>query len=73
MARSAVIEAEGEVRSAAGPQRSGSSAQRVMSEALSFPEIDAFIDAIWLEEGLSKNTLSAYRRDLSLFGRWLAG
>jgi integrase/recombinase XerD len=34
--------------------------------------IDAFIDAIWLEEGLSKNTLSAYRRDLSLYGRWLA-
>jgi integrase/recombinase XerD len=39
-----------------------------MSEA----SIDAFIDAIWLEEGLSKNTLSAYRRDLSLYGRWLA-
>lgn len=37
------------------------------------PSIDAFIDAIWLEEGLSKNTLSAYRRDLSLYGRWLAG
>ena len=35
--------------------------------------IDAFIDAIWLEEGLSKNTLSAYRRDLSLYARWLAG
>jgi integrase/recombinase XerD len=35
--------------------------------------IDHFIDAIWLEEGLSKNTLSAYRRDLSLYGRWLAG
>ena len=35
--------------------------------------IDAFIDAIWLEEGLSKNTLSAYRRDLSLYGQWLAG
>jgi integrase/recombinase XerD len=35
--------------------------------------IDQFIDAIWLEEGLSKNTLSAYRRDLSLYGRWLAG
>jgi len=37
------------------------------------PSIDAFIDAIWLEEGLSKNTLAAYRRDLSLYGRWLAG
>jgi integrase/recombinase XerD len=37
------------------------------------PAIDAFIDALWLEEGLSKNTLMAYRRDLTLFGRWLAG
>ncbi|WP_367846212.1 site-specific tyrosine recombinase XerD [Rhodoferax sp. WC2427] len=34
--------------------------------------IDAFIDAIWLEQGLSKNTLSAYRRDLGLFSAWLA-
>ena len=32
----------------------------------------AFIDALWLEEGLSRNTLDAYRRDLTLFGRWLA-
>ena len=35
--------------------------------------IDAFIDALWLEEGLSKNTLAAYRRDLSLYAAWLAG
>ena len=34
--------------------------------------IDAFIDALWLEEGLSKNTLLAYRRDLILFAQWLA-
>ena len=33
--------------------------------------IDDFIDALWLEEGLSKNTLSAYRRDLSLLSGWL--
>ncbi len=33
--------------------------------------IDAFIDALWLEDGLSRNTLAAYRRDLTLFGRWL--
>ena len=33
--------------------------------------IDAFIDALWLEEGLSKNTLAAYRRDLRLYGVWL--
>ena len=42
------------------------------ADHLSFPQIDQFIDAIWLEEGLSKNTLSAYRRDLALYGRWLA-
>jgi integrase/recombinase XerD len=34
--------------------------------------IDSFIDALWLEEGLSKNTLAAYRRDLALYSRWLA-
>ena len=33
--------------------------------------IDAFIDALWLEDGLSRNTLAAYRRDLSLYGNWL--
>ncbi len=40
-----------------------------MSEA----QIDTFIDALWLEEGLSKNTLAAYRRDLSLYAGWLTG
>jgi len=35
--------------------------------------IDTFIDALWLEEGLSRNTLAAYRRDLTLYERWLAG
>ena len=35
--------------------------------------IDAFIDAIWLEQGLSKNTLAAYRRDLTLYAKWLHG
>jgi integrase/recombinase XerD len=33
--------------------------------------IDTFIDALWLEEGLSRNTLAAYRRDLALYERWL--
>jgi integrase/recombinase XerD len=36
------------------------------------PVIDTFIDALWLEEGLSANTLAAYRRDLTLFANWLA-
>lgn len=34
--------------------------------------IDRFCDALWLEDGLSANTLAAYRRDLTLFARWLA-
>jgi integrase/recombinase XerD len=34
--------------------------------------IDAFCDALWLEHGLSRNTLDAYRRDLRLFCEWLA-
>ena len=33
--------------------------------------IDHFLDAIWLELGLSPNTLQAYRRDLSLYSQWL--
>lgn len=34
--------------------------------------IDEFCDSLWLEDGLSKNTLEAYRRDLRLFAHWLA-
>jgi len=33
--------------------------------------IDLFVDALWLESGLSKNTLSAYRSDLSRFAKFL--
>ena len=33
--------------------------------------IDTFIDALWLEDGLAKNSLAAYRRDLALFAAWL--
>ena len=36
-----------------------------------FASVDDFIDALWLEEGLSTNTLAAYRRDLTLYGTWL--
>ena len=35
--------------------------------------IEAFADAIWLEDGLSQNTLAAYRRDLAALDDWLAG
>ncbi|GGY72907.1 site-specific tyrosine recombinase XerD [Pseudoduganella plicata] len=33
--------------------------------------IDAFCDSLWLEDGLSKNSLDAYRRDMRAFARWL--
>jgi len=33
--------------------------------------IDEFIDHLWLEDGLSKNTLNSYRFDLELFIGWL--
>jgi len=35
-----------------------------------FPEIDVFIDQLWLEDGLSQNTLSSYRNDLKGFAEW---
>ncbi|HVW63375.1 MAG TPA: site-specific tyrosine recombinase XerD [Nitrosospira sp.] len=34
--------------------------------------LDAFSDALWLEDGLSPNTLESYRGDLAQFGAWLA-
>jgi integrase/recombinase XerD len=33
--------------------------------------IDEFCDSLWLEDGLSKNSLDAYRRDMRLFAAWL--
>ena len=33
--------------------------------------LDSFSDALWLEDGLSKNTLSSYRRDLEQFAAFL--
>ncbi|MFQ5643371.1 MAG: site-specific tyrosine recombinase XerD [Thiogranum sp.] len=35
--------------------------------------VDRFADALWVENGLSENTLAAYRRDLYGFAAWLAG
>jgi integrase/recombinase XerD len=35
------------------------------------PLVDAFIEALWLEGGLSPNTLAAYRRDMQGFSQWL--
>jgi len=35
------------------------------------PHLDRFIDMLWLEDGLSGNTLAAYRRDLQALSDWL--
>ncbi|SCX44092.1 site-specific tyrosine recombinase XerD [Nitrosospira sp. Nsp1] len=34
--------------------------------------LDEFSDALWLEDGLSRNTLESYRSDLQQFSQWLA-
>lgn len=39
--------------------------------AASEQAIDRFLDAAWMERGLSKNTLSAYRTDLMALARWV--
>ena len=36
------------------------------------PLVDRFLDTLWLEDGLSRNTLAAYRRDLAGLSRWLS-
>ncbi|MDE1982844.1 MAG: site-specific integrase, partial [Betaproteobacteria bacterium] len=33
--------------------------------------LDRFCDSLWLEDGLSRNTLESYRRDLMQFAGWL--
>lgn len=35
--------------------------------------IEQFLDSVWVEQGLSDNTLSAYGSDLRIFAKWLKG
>jgi integrase/recombinase XerD len=35
--------------------------------------VPSFLDAVWIEHGLSSNTLAAYRADLTSLARWQAG
>jgi len=42
-----------------------------MAAANNLQLIDDFCDNLWLEQGLAKNSLEAYRRDMTLFVRWL--
>ena len=48
-------------------------AQRTAGAGASQPEVDAFVDHLWLEAGLAKNSLDAYRRDVSIYAAWLDG
>jgi integrase/recombinase XerD len=42
-------------------------AQNATNDAI----VDAFVDALWLEDGLARNSLAAYRRDLQALAAWL--
>ena len=52
-------------RSTAAPAR------KAAVDSRSASAIDHFADALWIEDGLSPLTLSAYRRDLLLYAAWL--
>ena len=41
------------------------------TELVEAGQLDTFIDHLWLEDGLAKNTLESYRADLSQFNVWL--
>jgi len=46
---------------------------RVRAETLNQGLLDAFCDALWLEDGLSRNTIASYRADLEQFSSFLKG
>jgi integrase/recombinase XerD len=49
---------------------------RIRARALSDADarqLDAFCDALWLEDGLARNTLESYRRDLGQLAAYLQG
>jgi len=47
------------------------SAQRSSFQSAAERLLDEFSDALWLEDGLARNTLESYRRDLRQFATWL--
>ena len=62
----------------AGLQRDGILSKQATAIAMTSgadpadPAVSRFLDAVWLERGLSPNTLAAYRADLTALSRWLA-
>jgi integrase/recombinase XerD len=49
-----------------GPGKAGSPAFAGITA-----NVERFLDALWIEDGLAANTLAAYRRDLTLYAAWL--
>jgi len=49
----------------------GRTTPKIEAPSVSREAIDEFCDSLWLEDGLSKNTLEAYRRDMTLYAHWL--
>lgn len=47
-----------------------SAASETSLSAATLASLDRFCDGLWLEDGLSRNSLAAYRSDLTLFARW---
>lgn len=62
--------ADGTVTSTGKPV-SSARAPAIQASGASQSAIDEFCDTLWLEDGLAKNSLEAYRRDMTLFAHWL--
>ncbi|MBT4519165.1 MAG: site-specific integrase, partial [Halieaceae bacterium] len=43
----------------------------MVGDTVEHPEIERYLDAMWMEKGLSDNTLSSYRSDLLRYHQWL--
>ena len=55
----------------AGNEQASGDDKLVDAKLIDAKLIDEFLDAVWLESGLSDNTLSAYRSDLRKFIKWI--
>ncbi len=43
----------------------------IVGSSTEHPEVERYIDAMWMEKGLSENTLASYRLDLRQYVKWL--
>jgi len=56
-----------------GEEVPGGMAEQATDDPAALPEIEQYLDELWLEKGLSSNTLAAYRRDLTQLAGRLGG